>query len=86
MRQWLADIHLTEIDRLEVDQLLQQWAMLDEQLQDVDENIGQAVVKVLRFDVEMRNWYKRIKRRRGSKIARVAVMRRSATVIWRMLK
>jgi hypothetical protein len=30
-------------------------------------------------------WYQRIKRRRGSKIARVAVMRRTATIMWRML-
>ena len=31
-------------------------------------------------------WYGRIKKRRGSKIARVAVMRRLATIIWQMLK
>jgi len=164
VRQWLAEMHLSEIDRLEVDQLLQQWAMLDEQLKTVDEKIsvraesdeqarllqsmpgigeysalaiasriggierferpgslanywgltpgcrnsgeatqrlgsitkqgskivryllGQAVVKVLRFDAEMRKWYKRIKKRRGSKIARVATMRRMATVIWQMIK
>ena len=48
--------------------------------------LGQAVVKVLRFDSAMRGWYKRIKRRRGSKIARVAVMRRMVTIIWHMLK
>jgi transposase len=48
--------------------------------------LGQAVVKVLRFDAAMRGWYKRIKRRRGSKIARVAVMRRMVTIIWQMLK
>jgi len=48
--------------------------------------LGQAVVKVLRFDTAMRGWYKRIKRRRGSKIARVAVMRRMVTIIWHMLK
>lgn len=48
--------------------------------------LGQAVVKVLRFDAAMRGWYKRIKRRRGSKIARVAVMRRMVTIIWHMLK
>jgi transposase len=41
---------------------------------------------VLRRDAWMREWYKRIKRRRGSKIARVAVMRRLATIIWQMLK
>ena len=48
--------------------------------------LGQAVVKVLRFDGAMRAWFKRIKKRRGSKIARVAVMRRLATIIWHMLK
>ena len=47
--------------------------------------LGQAVIKVLRFDGAMRNWFKRIKKRRGSKIARVAVMRRLATIIWHML-
>jgi len=48
--------------------------------------LGQAVVKVLRFDGVMRGWYKRIKKRRGSKIGRVAVMRRLATIMWHMLK
>jgi transposase len=48
--------------------------------------LGQAVVKVLRFDGAMRAWFKRIKQRRGSKIARVAVMRRMATIMWHMLK
>lgn len=48
--------------------------------------LGQAVVKVLRFDGAMRGWYKRIKKRRGSKIGRVAVMRRMVTIIWHMLK
>jgi transposase len=48
--------------------------------------LGQAVIKVLRFDGAMRAWFKRIKRRRGSKIARVAVMRRLATILWHMLK
>ena len=48
--------------------------------------LGQAVVNVLRFDGAMRTWFKRIKRRRGSKIARVAVMRRLATILWHMLK
>jgi hypothetical protein len=37
-------------------------------------------------DPWMKAWYGRIKRRRGSKIARVAVMRRLTTVIWRMVK
>jgi len=48
--------------------------------------LGQIVVKVLRFDGVMRAWFKRIKKRRGAKIARVAVMRRLATIMWHMLK
>ncbi len=48
--------------------------------------LGQAVVKVLRFDGVMRAWFKGIKKRRGAKIARVAVMRRLATILWHMLK
>lgn len=48
--------------------------------------LGQIVTQVLRRDAWMRQWYKRIKQRRGSKIARVAVMRRLATIIWHMLK
>jgi transposase len=48
--------------------------------------LGQAILHVLRRDARMRTWYTRIKRRRGSKIARVAVMRRLATIIWHMLK
>jgi transposase len=48
--------------------------------------LGQAVVKVLRFDATMRGWFKRIKKRRGAKIARVAVMRRMTTILWHMLK
>jgi transposase len=48
--------------------------------------LGQAVVKVLRYDGAMRAWFKRIKKRRGAKIARVATMRRMTTIIWHMLK
>jgi hypothetical protein len=48
--------------------------------------LGQLVLHVLRRDPAMRAWYGRIKRRRGSKIARVAVMRRLATIIWHMVK
>lgn len=48
--------------------------------------LGQLVLHVLRRDAFMRAWYGRIKRRRGSKIARVAVMRRLATMIWHMVK
>jgi len=48
--------------------------------------LGQLVLHVLRRDAWMRAWYGRIKRRRGAKIARVAVMRRLTTVIWHMVK
>lgn len=48
--------------------------------------LGQLVIHVLKRDDWMKRWYKRIKHRRGSKIARVAVMRRLATIIWYMLK
>jgi transposase len=48
--------------------------------------LGQLVMHVLRRDARMRAWYGRIKRRRGAKIARVAVMRRLATIIWHLVK
>jgi transposase len=47
--------------------------------------LAQVTQHVLRRDGRMREWYKRIKRRRGACIARVAVMRKLATVIWHML-
>jgi transposase len=47
--------------------------------------LAQMVHKVLRKDARLRKWYKRIKRRRGASIARVAVMRKLATIIWHML-
>jgi transposase len=47
--------------------------------------LAQLVLHVLRGDPWMRTWFRAIKRRRGSKIARVAVMRRLATIIWHML-
>jgi transposase len=47
--------------------------------------LAQVVVHLLRRDGEMREWYKKIKRRRGSRIARVAVMRRLAVIMWHML-
>lgn len=47
--------------------------------------LGQLVLHVLRKDGRMRAWFKRIKQRRGSKIARVAVMRRLAVIMWHML-
>ena len=48
--------------------------------------LGQLVLQVLRRDPYMKQWYQRIKKRRGSKIARVAVMRRLAEIIWHMVK
>jgi len=48
--------------------------------------LGQMVLHVLRKDPYMRAWYGRIKKRRGSKIARVAVMRRLACILWHMVK
>jgi transposase len=48
--------------------------------------LGQMVLHVLRKDHQMKQWYRRIKRRRGAKIARVAVMRRLATILWHMLR
>jgi transposase len=47
--------------------------------------LAQVTHKVLRKDARLREWFKRIKRRRGSCIARVAVMRKLATIIWHML-
>jgi transposase len=47
--------------------------------------LAQVIQHLLRRDGSVRAWYQRIKRRRGSKIARVAVMRRTATIMWRML-
>jgi transposase len=48
--------------------------------------LGQMVLHVLRQDRHMKEWYVRVKRRRGAKIARVAVMRRLATILWHMLR
>jgi len=48
--------------------------------------LGQLVMRLLRHDAYMKQWYQRIKKRRGSKIARVAVMRRVAEIIWHMVK
>ncbi len=48
--------------------------------------LGQLVLHVLRRDPWMKAWYGRIKKRRGAKIARVAVMRRLATIVWQMVK
>ena len=48
--------------------------------------LGQAVLHVLKCDPVLREWYASVKKRRGSKIARVAVMRRISTSLWHMLK
>ena len=48
--------------------------------------LGQLVLHLLKHDPKMRDWYRKIKRRRGAKIARVAVMRRLCTIFWHMLK
>ncbi len=163
-KQWLVQLALGPIDRLEMDQLLVQWKLWDEQIEKVEAEVrkrqaqsktaavlatipgcgayssltlasrigsierflrpgslanywgltpgcrnsgeatdrlgsitkqgsamarfilGQLVMHVLRRDAWMKAWYGRIKRRRGSKIARVAVMRRLATIIWHMVK
>ena len=47
--------------------------------------LAQVAYQALRQDKRLREWFKRIKRRRGASIARVAVMRKLATVIWHML-
>ena len=47
--------------------------------------LGQLVLHALKQDGRLRAWYVQIKKRRGAKIARVAVMRRLATIIWHML-
>jgi transposase len=162
-RKWLAELPLNEIDRLEMNLLLAQWALWDKQLEMINQRIverqqahaiapvvatmpgagaagslalaarlgpidrfptpgslanywgltpacrnsgeatdrlgsitkqgsalarfqlGQMVMHVLRRDAWMKNWYRRIKSRRGAKIARVAVMRRLATILWQMV-
>ena len=48
--------------------------------------LGQAVLHVLKRDSAMQAWYRRVKARRGSKVARTAVMRRIAVILWHMLK
>jgi transposase len=47
--------------------------------------LAQVTINVLRKDARLREWFKRIRRRRGATIARVAVMRKLATIIWHML-
>lgn len=45
----------------------------------------QVAYQTLRKDQQLREWFKRIRRRRSSSIACVAVMRKLATIIWHML-
>ena len=163
-RKWLSELPLEEIDRLEMNQLLEQWDLSNRQVAELEAKIqrrqrhsatalligtmpgasafgslalasriggiqrfprpgslpnywgltpgcrnsgettdrlgsitkegsamarfilGQMVLHVLRKDPAMRAWYRRIKKRRGAKIARVAVMRRLATIIWHMVR
>ncbi|WP_437222345.1 hypothetical protein SH661x_002737 [Planctomicrobium sp. SH661] len=47
--------------------------------------LAQVTYQVLRKAGRLREWYKKIKRRRGCGVARVAVMRKLATVIWHIL-
>lgn len=47
--------------------------------------LGQASKHILRNDPAMKAWFKKIKRKKGSGVARVAVMRRMATILWHML-
>jgi transposase len=47
--------------------------------------LAQVSRHVLRKDARLREWFKRIKRRRKAKIARVAVMRKLATIVWHLL-
>jgi transposase len=48
--------------------------------------LGQWTLHVLRRDARMREWFRGVKRRRGAKIARVAVMRRLTTILWHLLR
>lgn len=47
--------------------------------------LAQVTVHVLRRDPVMKAWYKPIKKRRGSTVARVAVMRKMSTIVRNML-
>lgn len=48
--------------------------------------LGNAIVHVLKAEGALRAWYRSVKARRGSKIARVAVMRRVVTIIWHLVR
>ena len=45
-----------------------------------------AVNHIVRKCPQMKAWHKKIKSKRGAKTARVAVMRRLATIIWHILR
>ena len=47
--------------------------------------LAQVARNALQKDARLREWFKRIRRRRGASIARVAAMRKLATIIWHML-
>ena len=48
--------------------------------------LGGLLMHLLRKDAWLRSWYQKIKVRRGTNIARVAVMRRVANILWKMVK
>jgi Transposase and inactivated derivatives len=48
--------------------------------------LNHAVIHVTRKCDDMKAWHKKIKTRRGAKTARVAVMRKLATVVWHILR
>ena len=47
--------------------------------------LAQVARNALQKDARLREWFKRIRRRRGASIARVAAMRKLATIVWHML-
>jgi transposase len=47
--------------------------------------LAQMVLHALRGDPGLREWYAKVKRRRGSKVARVAVMRKLCESMWHIL-
>jgi hypothetical protein len=94
---WLKQLALPTIDRLEMDHLLVDLEQVQERRTELERVIAepgssmarwllaQVTIKVLRRDARLREWFKRLKRRRGASIARVAVMRKLATILWHML-
>ncbi|GHT42167.1 hypothetical protein FACS189443_4870 [Planctomycetales bacterium] len=45
-----------------------------------------AVTHVVRKDKDRKEWHKKIKKQRGAKTARVAVMRKLTTIVWHILR